>query len=256
MTNEFVKRISGTELYFKTIDYSGGNENSPEFIFLHEGLGCVDMWKDFPEQLLKAIGGKGLLYDRQGYGKSGSRGNAFDFNYLHHEAIEVLPKIIELSGFNNPYLFGHSDGGSIALIFAGNYVDKTRGVITEAAHVLVEDETVSGVLAAIEDFEQNGLHEALTKYHGDKTEEVFSNWSSTWTAENFLYWNIEIFLKRIKCPVLAIQGVDDKYGTILQLETLREIVKFSEAQFLDDCGHAPHQDQTETVISEVKKFIS
>jgi pimeloyl-ACP methyl ester carboxylesterase len=256
MTKEFERRISGAKLFIKTIDYSGGAADSPEFVFLHEGLGCVDQWKDFPEKILKKFGGKGVIYDRQGYGRSGSRKYDFDFNYLHTEAIEILPRVIDLVGFKNPYLVGHSDGGSIALIFAGNYSDFAKGVITEAAHVMVEDETVSGVLAAMEDFEQNGLRRALEKYHGEKTESVFENWSQTWTAENFRYWNIDMFLKRIKCPVLAIQGKDDKYGTIEQLHKIESIVKTAETCFLEECGHTPHRDQEEMLISKIEKFIS
>lgn len=240
-------------LYYSLIS---GNPGQPYLVFLHEGLGCSAMWKDFPEQLCTLTGCPGLVYDRLGYGLSSSVIFNRDINYLKNYAQDELPKVLDALIPNKPYiLIGHSDGGSISLIYAAENPPLLLGIITEAAHVFVDSETIAGIGMAVIAFEQGKLN-GLYKYHGNKTDSIFKAWCTTWLSEWFRHWSIEDLLPLVQCPVLVIQGNDDQYGTLLQVES---IVSSSsgktQSYIVENCGHSPHSDKPEEVLPTMANFI-
>ncbi len=231
------------------------DEHAPTIIFLHESFGCIRHWRDFPEKLGEITGFNTLVYDRQGYGQSDSFTVTKRTNdYLEREA-DVLNQLMETLALKEVILFGHSDGGSIALLAAAKYPEKIKMVITEGAHVLVEEVTLDGIRKAEELYENGNLKEKLGYYHGEKTEMVFRLWADTWLSEEFRSWNIEHFLKRIQCLVLIIQGKKDEYGTIKQVESIRENVPGPVGVCMPEAGHTPHRETPEVVIAAVQAFL-
>jgi len=234
----------------------GGNQGRPWLVFLHEGLGSVGQWRDFPAVICEETGLPGLVYDRWGYGNSEAceeKGNA---EYLHHEALKSLPQVLKHFGIEQAIFIGHSDGGSIALIFGAASPERTMGIITEAAHVFVEEVTLAGIRVAITAYEHTDLPARLARYHGNRTDQVFRRWSGTWLAPAFRAWNIEELLPRIRCPVLAIQGEDDPYGTPEQVESIvRRISGRAEGFIVPRCGHIPHHLARGEVAEAMKRFI-
>lgn len=226
-------------------------------IFLHEGLGSIKQWKQYPSELCEELQVTGLIYDRAGYGKSpGSLENRKP-NYLHLAAEELKAVVgAYQQEYENIFLYGHSDGGSIALIAAANLKDrKLKGVITEAAHVFVEEETIKGVKEERPPFAK-GYFDGLKKYHSERYKEVFFAWNDIWLDPSFKDWNIFELLPKIKCPQLAIQGKDDQYGTLKQLEYISTKTIGQTTLFVpENCGHAPHKEQKEAVLEIVKPFI-
>lgn len=232
-------------------------DNRPTIIFLHDSLGCIELWRDFPQALGEATNCNVLVYDRQGYGKSAPFSTAErDNDYMELEA-DVLNGLIMKLGIKDVILLGHSDGGSIALIAAGKYPQNIRAVITEGAHIFVEEITLQGIRAGAEAYRTTNLKERLQKYHGDKTEAMFWAWAKTWLTDKFRTWNIESFLPHIQCPVLVIQGDKDEYGTEAQVDgivnqTSGEAVKL----IIPEIGHTPHKEARETVLKESAGFIA
>ncbi|MEX1003054.1 MAG: alpha/beta hydrolase [Crocinitomicaceae bacterium] len=223
-------------------------------IFLHEGLGCIEMWKGYPEELCDKLGVNGLIYDRAGYGKSPGSLQDRTSDYLHLAA-EELKDVIDYFGIQSPILYGHSDGGSIALIFAALYPDIPKMVITEAAHVFNEKETIAGVSAA-RPLMELGKMEGLKKYHGNRYQEVFYAWNDIWLDDSFKNWDITNLLPNINCPQLIIQGKDDPYGTLKQIKAIAELTAGNSHLLApESCGHAPHKEQTEQLLKEVLNFI-
>jgi pimeloyl-ACP methyl ester carboxylesterase len=230
--------------------------DKPTIIFLHDSLGCIELWRDLPEKISILTQCNVLIYDRQGYGKSlpfstKKRSN----NYLEHEA-DLLIKLLDFWNVEKPILFGHSDGASIALIAAGKYPEKIKGVITEGAHIFVEKLTLDGIHEAIKVYTTTNLKSRLEKYHGDKTADLFWAWASTWTDERFKSWNIEGFLPTIECPVLIIQGEADEYGTLKQVEGIVNGVKgYSKQLMISNVKHTPHKEVPELIIDNTATFI-
>jgi pimeloyl-ACP methyl ester carboxylesterase len=232
----------------------GNTTSDTTIIFLHEGLGCIEMWRDYPKQLCIDLGVRGIVYDRAGYGKStGSLLNRTNL-YLH-EAADELAKLITALKIQYPILYGHSDGGSIALIYAANHPDKVKAVITEAAHVFNETGTIKGVREA-RPWMEEGKMEGLRKYHGDRYQEVFYAWNDIWLDDSFMDWDITDLLPSINCPQLIIQGKDDQYGTLLQVETIAKMTTGETSTFTpENCGHAPFKEQREKVMEMSAQFI-
>jgi len=232
--------------------------DGPIILFLHEGLGSIEQWKKFPEELCRATGLRGLVYDRQGYGASTALTEKRDETYLENYAIIELPELLSsLKISEKLILFGHSDGGSIALIYGSHFPNNVIGIITEAAHVFVEDITLDGITPVVNAFEHHGLYDKLKRYHGEKTKDTFYAWSDTWHTKQFKSWDITARLPNINCPVLAIQGRDDEYGTEAQLDKIITGVGLkSKKVIIDHCGHAPHKSHTNEVISLTQKFIT
>ncbi len=224
-------------------------------VFLHEGLGCTAMWKDFPHKLAENTGLNAFIYDRIGYGKSDLAEEKRDNLYLHNEALKYLPRIIEQTGLKDIILIGHSDGGSIALLYASKY--PVRGLITEAAHVFVEDITIAGIKDAVEIYKSTDLNEKLKKYHGEKTERVFKDWSEIWLSEPFMEWNIEDCLPGITSPLLVIQGNDDEYATIKQVDSIVNKTSCSaESAMINNCKHVPHFQSKDIILGIITEFVN
>lgn len=245
---------SGGRICYETID---GDQSKACLVFLHEGLGCIPMWRDFPRQLCRHTGCPGLVYDRNGYGRSSPLKAPRTIHHFHDSALNELPQVLDALIPGRPFiLVGHSDGGTIALIYGAEQHKLLKGIVTEAAHVFVEDATITGIERADEAYEA-GKFKGLHKYHGDKTHTIFKAWSDTWRFEWFRHWNIEYLLPSIKCPVLAAQGVDDQYGTKGQLDAIAgKAGGLVEPFMVKDCGHIPHLDQPGVMIDAMSKFIA
>lgn len=227
-------------------------------LFHHEALGSIPQWKSFPQSLCDATGMSGIIYEREGYGNSSALKVTRAKDYLHQYAWKELPALIEkiISPDKKLILVGHSDGASIALLFASKFPKQVIGIISMAPHVIVENETLAGIAPAVKAFEQKKL-EGLRKFHGDKTDTLFYAWANTWNLPEFKSWDITESLKTISCPVLAIQGKDDQYGTIRQLELIQEYVSGDVViEFLPNCGHHPHLEKAESVLHLGAEFAS
>ncbi len=226
----------------------------PTLVLLHEGLGSVAMWRDFPGRLAHAAGCNALVYSRYGYGKSDPLAEPRAVRYMHDEALVALPELLDRLGIERPILVGHSDGGSIALVHAGARKRAVAAVVTLAAHVLVEDVSVSSIAAAKVAYETTDLRSKLARYHAD-VDSAFWGWNRIWLDPAFRAWNIEAYLPGIECPVLAIQGEDDEYGTMEQMRRIGAQVRDVELLELEDCRHSPHKDQPEAVLDAVTRFV-
>lgn len=245
--------INGKNLY---IAHQNCYENQPTFVFLHDSLGCVALWRDFPEKTGIATHCNILVYDRLGYGKSDPMPTyERPVHYLELEA-DVLNEVLTTLNIHNAVLFGHSDGGSIALLAASKYPERIKAVICEAAHIFVEDITLKGIHDAKDAYQNTNLGERLQKYHGDKVDTLFKAWTETWTRNDFKSWTIEPFLPAITCPLLFIQGDADEYGSLNQVEhTIRQVNGKAEKFILPNIGHTPHKDAPEAVIERVTAFV-
>ena len=244
---------AGHSLEYVWIDGSGAA--LPTLVFLHEGLGSIRQWRDFPRQVAKSTGCRALVYDRYGYGNAdvlAEDGVGVDF--MHQEALKTLPEVLSKLKIDNPVLVGHSDGASIALIHAGAG-HPVRGVAVMAPHVFIEDICVNSIREASEQFETTDLPQRLGKYHRD-ARKTFYLWADAWLDPGFKDWNIEEYLPGVRCPVLAIQGEDDEYGTLAQLDAIRRQVNGScDLLTLPQCGHSPYRDQPEKVLISLEEFI-
>lgn len=230
-------------------------ERAPIMVFLHEGLGSVAMWRDFPQRVADATGCDALVYSRLGYGKSDPLPAPRAVQYMHDEALAVLPDLLEKLEIEAPLLFGHSDGGSIALIHAGGSGRTVSGVIAMAPHVMVEDISIASIAQAKLAWRGTDLRGRLARYHAD-VDGAFRGWNDIWLHPDFRTWNIEEYLPRIECPVLAIQGEDDEYGTLEQILRIARGARDVELLTLADCRHSPHRDQPDAVIEAVRAFTS
>jgi pimeloyl-ACP methyl ester carboxylesterase len=232
----------------------------PLMVFLHEGLGSLSMWRDFPQRLCDALGCRGLVYSRPGYGQSTPRADdeTWGVDFMHQQAFEVLPTLLVALKINvtadPPWLFGHSDGGSIALLHASRFAQDVQGVVVLAPHTLVEDLSVASIAKTRLAYVQSDLKLRLAKHHHDP-DSAFWGWNDIWLRPDFRSWSIEEDLRSIRCPVLAVQGLDDEYGTLAQV--LGIVARVSQTRLLElaDCGHSPHRDQAEAVILAVKQFV-
>jgi len=241
----------------RAVSYGGGPRFGPTLVFLHEGLGSIAQWKHFPDTLARAVGCNALVYERWGHGGSDRLIGPRKADFMEREAEIVLPQLLDAFGVGQVILFGHSDGGSIALLFAARYPDRTLGVITEAAHVFVEEESLAGVRAAREGFAASDMEKRLRLYHGDNTQSMFHGWANIWLSPEFRDWRIPPeTLGAIRAPVLALQGANDEYGTPAQLEKIKAgIGDAAKTVVLPDCAHEPHAQAREAVMEEAIGFI-
>jgi pimeloyl-ACP methyl ester carboxylesterase len=248
----------GRTLYYEYLNNTAVNAQKPLIIFLHEGLGSILQWKDFPEQLCRATGLAALVYDRYGYGRSEAMDQPSPYNYLDHEGRTSFPDFVKALGINRKIiLIGHSDGGTIALAYAALHPENVVGVITEAAHVFLEEVSLQGIRDAVEKYENTNLKDLLSRYHGDKTDSIFYRWANTWLSADMRNWDIRKPLQTIIAPALIIQGNDDEYGTEEQVDgIIRNVSGHKEKFIVDDCGHVPHHQQREIVLSKMADFIT
>ena len=255
-----------------------GPAEAPTLVFLHEGLGCVAMWRDFPQQLVAETGCGALVYSRAGYGNSDACELPRAVQFMHDEALLTLPRVLDAFQIREAILVGHSDGGSIALIHAGGTSDgnsdrgdtestenqpvelspKTsiRGLILEAPHVFVEEVGLESIRAIAEEYRRGHLKQRLARYHGKNVDETFWGWNDVWLNPEFRTWNIEEHLPHIRLPVLLIQGEDDQYGTMAQVKAIEAACQGPiRTVLLAECGHSPHLDQPARTLEAMKNFV-
>lgn len=252
--------VGGRELRLEYMWISQERNNAPLLVFLHEGLGSVAMWKDWPAQVCAETGCRGLVFSRYGYGWSTPRApdEKWPPHYLHEQARDALPALFAALGVDarrdRPVLFGHSDGGSIALLYAAMYPDAVAGIAVAAPHIFVEDVTVVNIALAREAYLHTDLREKLRRYHADP-DSAFRGWNDAWLAPGFRQWNIQDFLPAITCPILAIQGEEDEYATLAQIHGIHALAPQTRLLALPGCGHSPHKDQSRAVIAALAGFI-
>jgi pimeloyl-ACP methyl ester carboxylesterase len=229
--------------------------DGPPLVFLHEGLGSVELWRTFPEDVVAASGHRGFVYDRCGNGWSTPLSAGRRPDYMHEEALEYLPAILELVGEEAPILIGHSDGASIALIHAGAGYE-VAGLVLIAPHVFVEDETIESISALRDEFGSSDIGERMAKYH-EQPETTFRGWADVWLSSSFRGWNIEDFVTGIRSPTLLIQGDEDQYGTLSQLDAIEaRLVTPVERMVVAGAGHAPHLSHSRLVTDRVVDFLA
>lgn len=226
----------------------------PTIVMLHEGLGSVAHWKDFPLRLSEQTGAGVFVYSRYGHGGSDGLQEPRTVSYMHHEAQVVLPKILRQAKIERPLLLGHSDGASIAIIYAGTFPGSPAGLVLEAPHVFVEDITVSSIAQARVAYQETDLPQRLGRYHAN-VDSIFWGWNNIWLDPRFRDWNIEAFLDPIRCPVLVLQGAQDEYGTMAQVEAIQRRIPSASSIVLDDCKHAPHRDRSDATLSAISEFM-
>jgi pimeloyl-ACP methyl ester carboxylesterase len=229
--------------------------DAPLIVFLHEGLGSVALWRDFPARLCAAVGARGLVWSRPGYGRSTPRAadERWAPDFMHRQAHEVLPALLQALAITRPpWLFGHSDGGSIALLHAARF--PVSGAVVLAPHILVEDISVASIRQARVAYETTDLPQRLARYHDDP-DSAFWGWNGIWLDPAFRDWSIAEEIGTITCPLLAVQGLDDEYGTLEQIRGIARRVPQTQLLELPACGHAPHKDQPERVIEAVRGLM-
>jgi pimeloyl-ACP methyl ester carboxylesterase len=223
-------------------------------VFLHEGLGSAGLWRDFPDKAARQIGTRALVYSRSGHGASSGLAVKRNRNFMHKEALDVLPRLLALTAIERPLLIGHSDGASIALIYAANNPHAVSGLVLMAPHVFVEAVTVASIAAIAESYETTDLRKRLSRHHV-RVDDAFRGWSDIWLSPGFATWSLGPEVERLAVPVLLIQGEDDRYGTLAQLDAF-EAARHARITrlVLRNCGHSPHRDQEEAVLDAVVNF--
>ncbi len=225
-------------------------------VFLHEGLGSIPRWKGFPAALCQATGLPGLVYERWGFGGSEALALPRPKDYLSREAEDALPEVLAACGVTRPVLVGHSDGGSIALLYAAAFPERAEACVTLAAHVFVEEVTRAGIEAVVARWEAGDLRPRLTRYHGANTEAAFRGWAETWLDPGFRDWNVEHRLPAVTCPALIVQGADDAHGTPAQVDAIAKGVSGPvETWMIPGCGHSPHIEMLEPVCARIASYI-
>lgn len=227
----------------------------PELVFLHEGLGSISHWRNFPTRVAEATGCSVTVYSRYGCGNSDVMSEPRSVRYMHEEALNALPDLLSQLHIESPILVGHSDGGSIALIYAGAH-NHVRGLILLAPHVFVEDLSVNSIAEAKQTFATTDLQRRLANHHRDAAR-TFWGWNDIWLHPEFRQWNIEEYLPQIQCPILVIQGLEDQYGTMAQVEAIqRQAGGPVQVLALPNCKHSPQRDQPEATLDSIRKFVA
>jgi pimeloyl-ACP methyl ester carboxylesterase len=268
-----------SDLQLECLWYGPEPAEAPTLVFLHEGLGCVAMWRDFPQRVAAATGYGALVYSRGGYGKSDLAQSPRSVRFMHDEALLTLPQVLDALEIRKAILVGHSDGGSIAIIYAGGIVDRrVRGLILEAPHVFVEEVGLKSIRQIAEEYRASAselvarrtpanhsqsagapmlsdLKKRLARYHGENVDATFWGWNDVWLNPEFESWNIEEYLPKIRVPVLLIQGEDDQYGTPAQVRAIEAGCQGTvQTLLVPGCGHSPHLDQPGLTLEAMKKF--
>ncbi len=249
--------IDGRSQRLEYVWIGAERNDAPIIVFLHEGLGSLAMWRDYPQALCAAAGARGLVYSRYGYGRSTPRpaSEKWSVEFMHAQAELVLPALFEALGIEDPpWLFGHSDGGSIALLHAAANPGSVAGLVVVAPHVFVEDVSVASIEQARDAYAVTDLRQRLARYHADP-DSAFHGWNDIWLDPAFRAWNIEDCLPRIRCPLLVVQGEDDEYGTMAQVGAIARLVPRSRLLMLPACGHSPHRDQPAALTAAIVAFL-
>ena len=251
--------VSGAELEYCMIapasDQASPLEQSPTIVLLHEGLGCVAMWRDFPSNLAAHTGCGVFVYSRRGYGKSSAYPPPWPLEYMHNEA-SVLAEVLKQLDIKKALLCGHSDGASIAALCQGNSApSNVCGLILMAPHFFAEQIALDAIRQTVSGYHHGNLRERLKTYHGSNVDNAFLGWSGAWLRDDFAQWNIESVLPAIEIPILVLQGKQDQYGTIAQVETVRQHGGEVLVAMFDDCKHAPHSELPELTLHHIGRFI-
>jgi len=247
--------VQGRRLEYVRLPSAHSRPEAPSIVFLHEGLGSLAMWRDFPQRVADATGCEAVVYSRYGYGRSARLERPHAVRYMHDEGLLALPEFLDKLAIERPILLGHSDGGSIALIHAGGAERPVSAVIALAPHVLVEDISVRSIAQAKVAYETTDLPQRLGRYH-EHVDATFWGWNDIWLHPDFRAWNIEAYLPKIKAPILALQGEDDEYGTMEQIDRIARQAQDVDLVKLADCRHSPHKDQPEAVLAAVGEFVA
>jgi pimeloyl-ACP methyl ester carboxylesterase len=248
-------RVNG--LRIETAWFGPSPTEAPTLVLLHEGLGCVTMWRDFPRALAERTGYGVMAYSRPGYGKSDPAPRPARLAYMDQEAFEVLPAVLDQAGIRKAILVGHSDGASIATIYAGGVQDfRIRGLVLMAAHFFVEDLSIRSIVAAKDAFRRGDLRERLKRHHGDNVDTAFTVWNAAWLDPGSRNWRIDDRVAHVRVPMLIIQGADDQYGTTEQVTMARDAAYCPvETLVLPGCRHSPHLDQPEATLAAIAAFV-
>lgn len=235
--------------------YGPAPDQAPTIVMLHEGLGCVALWRDFPQQVADRTGMGVCVYSRQGYGQSDPAALPWPLDFMTHEAVDVLPQVLDQIGFRRGLLFGHSDGATIAAIYTGSVSDhRVRGLVVMAPHFFTEESGLVEIAKAKQAYDTGNLKARLAKYHRNP-DNAFRGWNDTWLAPGFKDWNVAEVIDYIRVPVLAIQGSDDQYGTLAQIEEIENrIYSPVDVQIMNACNHAPHQEAPDATLNAVAEF--
>jgi pimeloyl-ACP methyl ester carboxylesterase len=256
MADLFVDNLRVGDVRLEVARVGGAAPGRPTLVFLHEGLGSAGLWRDFPAALAARTGCPAFVYSRAGYGASDPVALPRPLSFMHEEA-KRLPALLDAAEIEQAILIGHSDGASIALIYAGSGGARLKGLVLEAPHVFVEPLTVASIAKINETYATTDLRAKLARHHGANVDVAFRGWADSWLDPRFLDWNIEEFLAGIRVPLLVIQGEDDEYGTAAQVErSARQVSGPVETLMLPACGHAPHRDQREAVLAAMAAFIA
>jgi pimeloyl-ACP methyl ester carboxylesterase len=243
--------VCGRQIEYRMIP---GDHSLPTLVFLHEGLGSVGLWRDFPDKVAARLGARALIYSRFGYGRSDGLAGPRSGRFMHEEALDILPILLDGLGINRPLLLGHSDGASIALIHAAMAARPVAGVAVMAPHVFVEKVTVESISRIRDTYRSSDLRARLAKHH-TRVDDAFLGWADTWLREDFAAWSIEDVIGKITAPLLLIQGRRDEYGSLEQLARIESCAHAPVTRLvLDECGHSPHRDQEEAVVNAIEQF--
>jgi len=230
----------------------------PTLVFLHEGLGSVSLWRDFPARLVAATGLGALVYSRRGYGASDPAPLPWSVRYMHDEGLEGLPAFLRAAGVGEHILVGHSDGASIALIYAGGTpAPGLQALVLEAPHVFTEEMNLTAIAATRAAYAETDLRARLARHHGDNVDIAFNGWAGAWLDPAFVHWNLEEYLPAVRVPALIVQGEDDEYGTVAQCDAIRgQSGAPVDVQMLPACGHSPHRDQADATLRAMADFVN
>lgn len=237
--------------------YGPSPEDAPTIVMLHEGLGCLALWRDFPQKVAAATGCGVFVYSRSGYGQSDPAELSRPLDYMTREAVDVLPELLDRIGLRQGILLGHSDGATIAAIYAGSVIDhRIRGLVLMAPHFFTEPGGLEQIARTRQNYEAGPLKEKLARYHRD-VDNAFLGWSDAWLDPEFESWNVGEVIDYLRIPVLAIQGREDEYGTLAQIREIEDrIYSPVDTVILEACGHSPQTDQPDGTLSAVQDFVS
>lgn len=251
-----IRLPGGAELAVRRISRPEGRHR-PILVFLHEALGCITTWRDFPDRLSKACGCSAMVYDRLGHGQSDRLTPQMQTPaYIDKEALEFLPAVLDACNIRNSVLIGHSDGGTIALLYAASHPETIKAIVTEAAHVFVDPLTIEGINQTVRAYASGHLKSRLARHHQENLGPLFRRWATIWRSTEFAGWNITDRIRGVCCPVLVLQGGSDEYGTLDQVEAICAHVSGpARQQIIPDCGHIPHHQARQPVIVAMSQFI-
>jgi len=246
--------IGGRAIEYRVIP--GAVSDRPPLVFLHEGLGCAALWRDFPDKVARELGAPALVYSRFGYGHSAGLESPRTTRFMHEEALDILPVVLDRANITRPLLIGHSDGASIALIHAASAGRPVAGLVLMAPHIMVEPIAIESMNRISATYAKGPLRARLARYHAH-VDDAFHGWADIWLDPAFLDWSLEPEARALSIPALLIQGRDDEYGTLAQIDRIAELAQGpAERLVLEKCGHSPHRDQEAAVIAAIADFAA